>query len=236
MGNTGSKGSATVPSAGLNILSPINLAGSNSLSLLGTQFAPLFPSFLTNNPLPNGFPWGSLGGAAAVPSRIERRTLWPSWLWPFNSPSSSSHGGGSSGIGSGTSTGSSGSGSGTNTGSSGTPSSSTVKGHCWDGTIVNPQNPQRRDVQMLLPGHYIVLQWNQDNPGVWPLHCHIAWHASAGFVWMVLENPAAIQKDMAIPGVVAQTCPNWDKWTSIAGDDVPQIGSGIKARMGSPMY
>ncbi|KAG4220354.1 hypothetical protein PC116_g31167 [Phytophthora cactorum] len=44
-------------------------------------------------------------------------------------------------------------------------------GSCWDGSIVNPRNPQRRDVQMLLPGHYIVIQWEQDNPGIWPLHC-----------------------------------------------------------------
>jgi FtsP/CotA-like multicopper oxidase with cupredoxin domain len=48
-------------------------------------------------------------------------------------------------------------------------------GSCWDGTITNPQNPTRRDVHMLLPYEYIVIQWNQDNPGVWPLHCHIAW-------------------------------------------------------------
>lgn len=41
-------------------------------------------------------------------------------------------------------------------------------GNCWDGTITNPSNPQRRDVQMLLPGNFIVVQWNQDNPGVWP--------------------------------------------------------------------
>ncbi len=40
-------------------------------------------------------------------------------------------------------------------------------GSCWDGSIANPGNPQRRNVQMLLPGHYIVVQWNQDNPGVW---------------------------------------------------------------------
>ncbi|KAK8013087.1 Cu-oxidase 3-domain-containing protein [Apiospora marii] len=150
-------------------------------------------------------------------SRIERRNLWPSWLWPFNPPSSSS-GSGSSGSGNG----------GSSSSNSGTPSGATVTGPCWDGTIVNPQNPQRRDVQMLLPGHYIVLQWNQDNPGTWPLHCHIAWHASAGFVWMVLENPAAIQKDMQIPGVVAQTCPNWDKWTSVPGDVTPQSGSGLR--------
>lgn len=41
-------------------------------------------------------------------------------------------------------------------------------GNCWDGTIINPNNPQRRDVQMLLPGQFIVVQWNQDNAGTWP--------------------------------------------------------------------
>ena len=34
-------------------------------------------------------------------------------------------------------------------------------GDCWDGVITNPQNPQRRDVQMLLPGGYIVVEWHQ---------------------------------------------------------------------------
>lgn len=50
----------------------------------------------------------------------------------------------------------------------------------WDGSIVNGNNPQRRDVQ-LLPNApstsepaYIVLQFEADNPGVWPIHCHIA--------------------------------------------------------------
>lgn len=40
----------------------------------------------------------------------------------------------------------------------------------WDGTIVNADNPQRRDVQLIQGGGYLVLQWNQDNPGVWPFH------------------------------------------------------------------
>ena len=50
----------------------------------------------------------------------------------------------------------------------------------WDGTVVNPQNPQRRDVQVLQKQGYIVVQIGADNPGVWPFHCHIAWHVSAG--------------------------------------------------------
>ena len=51
----------------------------------------------------------------------------------------------------------------------------------WDGSsVVNSENPQRRDVQLLQPDGYIVVQYDGDNPGVWPFHCHIAWHVSAG--------------------------------------------------------
>jgi FtsP/CotA-like multicopper oxidase with cupredoxin domain len=42
----------------------------------------------------------------------------------------------------------------------------------WDGTIVNPHNPQRRDVQLLSANGYTVWQINADNLGVWPYHCH----------------------------------------------------------------
>ncbi|TKA67536.1 hypothetical protein B0A55_08464 [Friedmanniomyces simplex] len=98
-------------------------------------------------------------------------------------------------------------------------------GSCWDGSIVNPSNPQRRDVQMLLPGNYVVVQWNQDNPGVWPFHCHIAWHLSAGFVWTVLEQPDSIEHEMDIPQVMAQTCTDWSAWTS--RNVVDQIDDGV---------
>ena len=48
----------------------------------------------------------------------------------------------------------------------------------WDGTVTNPDNPQRRDVHLLQPGTdenptFIVVQIEQDNPGMWPFHCHI---------------------------------------------------------------
>jgi FtsP/CotA-like multicopper oxidase with cupredoxin domain len=38
-----------------------------SNSLWGTLLAPTFPLFLTNNPLPNGFPWGFLTAAGSNP-------------------------------------------------------------------------------------------------------------------------------------------------------------------------
>ena len=100
----------------------------------------------------------------------------------------------------------------------------------WDGkTIAHVNNPQRRDVQILpaavdanTPG-YIVLQWNQDNPGVWPFHCHIAWHVSAGLYITVLERPNDI-KNIQIPQVSAQTCRDW---AAFSGHNVvDQIDSG----------
>lgn len=98
-------------------------------------------------------------------------------------------------------------------------------GSCWDGTVTRPSNPQRRDVQMLLPGQYIVVQYVADNPGVWPFHCHIAWHLSAGLVWNILERPDDIKNFVQIPSISAQTCRDWAAWT---GDHVvDQIDDGI---------
>ncbi|KAH6666788.1 Cupredoxin, partial [Halenospora varia] len=95
----------------------------------------------------------------------------------------------------------------------------------WDGTtIVNPNNPARRDTQMVRAGGFLVIQITADNPGAWPLHCHIAWHVSAGLYITVLERPADIAK-LTIPSVMAQTCRDWATWsgTSI----VDQIDSGL---------
>lgn len=94
----------------------------------------------------------------------------------------------------------------------------------WDGTIVNPNNPQRRDVQMLEAGGYVVLQMTSDNPGAWPLHCHVAWHVSAGLYITVLERPDDIKK-LRIPSVVAQTCRDWAAFTG--KHVVDQIDSGL---------
>jgi FtsP/CotA-like multicopper oxidase with cupredoxin domain len=64
----------------------------------------------------------------------------------------------------------------------------------WDGTVTNPSNPARRDTHILQPGtienpSYLVLEWQQDNPGVWPLHCHMSNHVSAGLLLNVIVSP-----------------------------------------------
>lgn len=112
----------------------------------------------------------------------------------------------------------------------------------WNGSgIVNPENPQRRDTHNVqkainnattnatndyqgLPA-YIVLQYEQDNPGVWPFHCHIAWHVSDGFVMSFLERPDDIRGEMEIPGYIAETCKDWQAWTN--GHFVDQIDDGL---------
>ncbi|KAF4549390.1 Multicopper oxidase-like protein 6 [Elsinoe fawcettii] len=107
----------------------------------------------------------------------------------------------------------------------------------WDGHVVNPENPQRRDTQIVqaarsVPGGkagevepgYIVLQIEADNPGVWPLHCHIAWHVSGGLYVNVLERPRDIS-EREIPMVMAQTCRDWWRWTR--SNVVDQIDSGL---------
>ncbi|KAI9704711.1 MAG: hypothetical protein M1836_006491 [Candelina mexicana] len=109
------------------------------------------------------------------------------------------------------------------------------KPQTWDGKIVNAQNPQRRDVQMLPPFGYLVLQINMDNPGIWPFHCHIAWHVSQGLYINIMERPADI-KQMQIPQIMQQTCTAWQKYT----DDNPhpqnsEIDSGLKARNPRPI-
>jgi FtsP/CotA-like multicopper oxidase with cupredoxin domain len=95
----------------------------------------------------------------------------------------------------------------------------------WDGsTVINPSNPQRRDVQLVPAGGYLVLQLTADNPGAWPLHCHIAWHVSAGLYITVLERPDDIAK-LQIPSVMAQTCRDWAAFTNKTVVD--QIDSGL---------
>ena len=104
----------------------------------------------------------------------------------------------------------------------------------WSGDITNANNPQRRDVHILQNAvsattpSYIVIQFDADNPGVWPFHCHIAWHVSGGLYINVLERPDDIQKDMDIPGIMAQTCKDWDAYS--AHDIVDEIDSGLKVR------
>ncbi|KAI9846740.1 MAG: hypothetical protein M1838_001147 [Thelocarpon superellum] len=95
----------------------------------------------------------------------------------------------------------------------------------WDGTITNPHNPQRRDVQMVPARGYMVVQLVSDNPGVWPFHCHIAWHVSQGLYSNIMQRPQEVRQ-MQIPQVMAQTCDDWHEYSS--NNVVDEIDSGLK--------
>ncbi|RDW61330.1 hypothetical protein BP5796_11222 [Coleophoma crateriformis] len=95
----------------------------------------------------------------------------------------------------------------------------------WDGTIIRPTNPQRRDVQQVRVGGHIVFQYDTDNPGVWPFHCHIAWHVSSGLYANMMEHPLDIKNLLTLPLLLAQTCTQWTLYT--ANKVVNQIDSGL---------
>ena len=94
----------------------------------------------------------------------------------------------------------------------------------WNSAIAHIHNTQRRDVQLLQPNGYLVIQYNTDNPGVWPLHCHIAWHVSAGLYVNTMEQTDLI-KQYQIPGSVAQTCRDWADYSG--HNVVEEIDSGL---------
>ena len=60
--------------------------------------------------------------------------------------------------------------------------------------LSNIKNPTRRDTHIMQPAKddntpwHTVIQFDTDNPGVWPLHCHRAWHTSLGFLVNILVS------------------------------------------------
>ncbi|KAI1747442.1 multicopper oxidase-domain-containing protein [Xylaria castorea] len=99
--------------------------------------------------------------------------------------------------------------------------------------FVRPENPARRDVQMVQPFGHVVVQMDSTNPGIWPFHCHIAWHASAGFFSQMVFQPdqivaGSVATDgggLFVPSHVSQTCRDWEAFTRKVVPD--QIDSGL---------
>lgn len=89
----------------------------------------------------------------------------------------------------------------------------------WNGSIVRGANPARRDTQVMPPAlggpSHLVVQWERDNPGVWPLHCHLAWHLSAGLYLNVLEGREVLADGSGYRDIgrqVGETCGPWRIW------------------------
>ncbi|KAI7065400.1 multicopper oxidase [Hortaea werneckii] len=95
-------------------------------------------------------------------------------------------------------------------------------GLAWDGSVKNFANPMRRDTILLPPYGFAAIQFELDNPGIWPFHCHVAWHLSGGQSINILYRPDDIP---TLPeGFTEETCKDWAYYSS--QNVVDQIDAG----------
>ncbi|KAJ6259587.1 Laccase-2 [Drechslerella dactyloides] len=103
-----------------------------------------------------------------------------------------------------------------------------VTGAQWDPN--NPpafdlENPARRDTATLPGSGFLVIGFEAKNPGAWLVHCHIAFHASAGLVMQVLELPDQIlptlqRNDRGYVDKYKKQCKDWrQSWQSNPAKD-----------------
>lgn len=105
-----------------------------------------------------------------------------------------------------------------------------------NGTIDIPKerldNPARRDVALLPVNGYLLIAFEINNPGIWLMHCHIAWHASGGLALQFIESPDKIGpmfKDSGRVPQFSETCTNWAAHYTLfnKNHDAEQDDSGI---------
>ncbi len=63
----------------------------------------------------------------------------------------------------------------------------------------------RRDTLTIEPYSWSLIRFVADNPGLWALHCHIAWHMEAGLMMQFMSRPNVL-KTMSIPQEVKNLC------------------------------
>jgi hypothetical protein len=86
--------------------------------------------------------------------------------------------------------------------------------NCGNRNALKCDNPPRRDVVLLPANGYVIIAFKADNPGVWLVHCHIAYHASSGLAMQIIENGDRIKDTIGEKNLteVNRVCENWDKW------------------------
>ncbi|KAF9516441.1 multicopper oxidase [Hydnum rufescens UP504] len=90
----------------------------------------------------------------------------------------------------------------------------------------NTTNPLRRDTLVISRSSYAIIRIITDNPGVWPLHCHIGWHLGVGKMATIVVQPAAI-RNLSVPAAATALC---DASNIPAGDTVNTTAPGRKRR------
>ena len=76
-----------------------------------------------------------------------------------------------------------------------------------DGDSLNFENPRHADTQTVGSYGWTYLRFRADNPGVWPLHCHIAVHEFGGMFLLFAHDVDSIPK-LKIEAGVLPTCPS----------------------------
>ncbi|CAD0087107.1 unnamed protein product [Aureobasidium mustum] len=88
---------------------------------------------------------------------------------------------------------------------------------------LNFANPPRRDTSILPGLGWLLIAFPANNPGIWLMHCHIAWHISEGLGVQFIEAKNSIQ--MPDQSQFNSQC---DAWRSYSKDMAyPQIDSGL---------
>ncbi|KAI0478899.1 multicopper oxidase-domain-containing protein [Xylariaceae sp. FL0804] len=64
-------------------------------------------------------------------------------------------------------------------------------------TTWNLDNPMRRDTVTVPALNHVVLRFRADNPGLWALHCHVAWHIVSGMFVSLAERPRDLARLVA---------------------------------------
>ncbi|KZV96355.1 laccase [Exidia glandulosa HHB12029] len=96
------------------------------------------------------------------------------------------------------------------------PTTATLK---WD-------NPPRRDVAMLPGNGYLLIAFKVDNPGVWIMHCHIAWHVSQGLSLQLIERQDEIFDHITLDDEWEGTCDKFKTWYDPRGS-LKKTDSGL---------
>lgn len=65
-----------------------------------------------------------------------------------------------------------------------------LHGHVFQVTAINgkPLNGAMRDTVLVMPKSSLTIQFEANNPGVWPLHCHVTYHLEAGMLTVLRYN------------------------------------------------
>ncbi|GJE95819.1 multicopper oxidase [Phanerochaete sordida] len=75
----------------------------------------------------------------------------------------------------------------------------------YTGTGLNTVNPMLRDTFIAPSTGWVLIRFITDNPGVWALHCHIAWHMLTGLLMQINSLPSKAA-ELCIPQDVLNQC------------------------------